>query len=625
MSPWAAPHNPSMKYLFSTQAEIAKLTEEEYRGRCGHFDVLPIHLPADADPVKFLNFVQSRDSENGTNVYGRLLEMDAFLLARIAKVCGGSARVQMMGLAFLKDNSDNILTRLMRDMYEHEASRAFLVGGGLGEDAKALVDAATFCNHPMVYLVPGFHPTNVDNIKRNDFAVACFLSFTFGWLIRPNMARRAFERDPVFSAALAIQKAAHLQRIAGLGGKAQAASGQLAAKAAAGGKAQAASGQLAAKAAAGRKAQAASGQLAAKAAAGGKAQAASGQLAAKAAAGRKAQAASGQLAAKAAAGGKAQAASGQLAAKAAAGGKAQAASGQLAAKAAAGRASREMNPGGVFKAKSKYAVFFNKKRLGTYSPLEAARFVWNAAAREWNKTHANPSEQYALWELPPDVTAKFESRDPRWKEPSGVKKSGGKYAVCFNEKYIGTYSPLEAARFVWNAAAREWNKTHANPFEKHALWELSPDVTAKFESRDPRWKEPSGVKKLGDKYAVFFNKKRLGTYSPLEAARFVWNAAAREWNKTHANPFEKHALWELPPDVTAKFESRDPRWKEPSGVKKLGGKYAVCFNKKYIRTYPTLEEARLVWNDAAREWNKTHANPFEKYALFPSTPGDEAR
>ena len=173
MSPWAGPHNPSMKYLFSTQAEIANLTEEEYRGRCGHFDVLPIHLPADADPVKFLNFVQSRDHENGTNVYGCLLEMNAFLLARIANVCGGSARVQMMGLAFLKDNSDNILTRLMRDMYEYEASRAILVGGGLGENAKALVDAATFCNHPMVYLVPGFHPTNVDNIKRNDFAVAC--------------------------------------------------------------------------------------------------------------------------------------------------------------------------------------------------------------------------------------------------------------------------------------------------------------------------------------------------------------------------------------------------------------------------------------------------------------------
>ena len=133
------------------------------------------------------------------------------------------------------------------------------------------------------------------------------------------------------------------------------------------------------------------------------------------------------------------------------------------------------------------------------------------------------------------------------------------------------------------------------------------------------------MKKSGGKYAVCFNEKYIGTYSPLEAARFVWNAAAREWNKTHANPLEKHALWELPPDVTAKFESRDPRWKEPSGVKKLGGKYAVCFNKKYIRTYPTLEEARLVWNDAACEWNNTHANPFEKYALFPSTPGDEAR
>ena len=247
MSPWAAPHNPSMKFLFFTQAKIAKLTEEECRGRCGHFDVLPIHLPADADPAKFLDFVQSRDRE----VYGSLLVMNAFFLKRIADVCGGSARVQMMGLASLKDNSDNILTRLMREMYDFEPARAILAGGGLGKDAKALVDAATFCNHPMVYLVPGFHPTSVDNIKRNDFAVACFLSFTFGRLIRPNMARRAFERDPVFSAALAIQNAEHMRRIGAAGGRAQAASGQLAAKAAAGGKAQAAAGQLAAEAAAG--------------------------------------------------------------------------------------------------------------------------------------------------------------------------------------------------------------------------------------------------------------------------------------------------------------------------------------------------------------------------------------
>ena len=158
-----------------------------------------------------------------------------------------------------------------------------------------------------------------------------FLSFTFGWLIRPNMARRAFERDPVFSAALAIQNAAHLRRIAGLGGKAQAASGQLAAKAAAGGKA----------------------------------------------------------------GGKAQAASGQLAAKAAAGGKAQ-----------AGRASREMNPGGVWRAKGKYAVCFNEKYIGTYSPLKAAYFVWNAAAREWNETHANPFEKYALFPSTPGDEAR---------------------------------------------------------------------------------------------------------------------------------------------------------------------------------------------------------------------------
>jgi hypothetical protein len=65
-----------------------------------------------------------------------------------------------------------------------------------------------------------------------------------------------------------------------------------------------------------------------------------------------------------------------------------------------------MNPGGVFKAKSKYAVFFNKKRLGTYSPLEAARFVWNAAAREWNKTHANPFEKYALFPSTPGDEAR---------------------------------------------------------------------------------------------------------------------------------------------------------------------------------------------------------------------------
>jgi hypothetical protein len=518
-SPWDIPHNPSMKYLFTTQAKIAKLTQEEYRGRCGHFDVLPIHLPADADPEKFLKFVQSRDGEIGTNVYGRLLEMNALLLERIANACGGSARVQMMGLAFLKDNSDNILTQLMRDMYEYEPACAILVRGGLGENAEALVDAATFCNHPMVYLVPGFHPTNVDNIKRNDFAVACFLSFTFGWLIRPNMARRAFERDPVFSAALAIQRAEHLRRIAGLGGKAQAASGQLAAKAAAGGRAQAASGQLAAKGAAGGRAQAASGQLAAKAAAGGRAQAASGQLAAKGAAGGRATAASGQLA----------------------------------------------RPSGVYKkprlGRDKYEVKFNKTNIGTYPTMEAARFVWNAVAHEWNETRTNPVEKkYALWKLSPEEAAEFQSRDPRWKEPSGVcvrtmKTGTCKYKVRFNETYIGIYPTIEAARFVWNAAAGEWNEKHANPFEKYALWELSPEKAAEFQSRDPRWKEPSGV------------------------------------------------------------------WVQDG----TSGKYEVRFNETYIGIYPTIEAARSVWNAAAGEWNEKHANPFEKYALFPSTPGDVAR
>ena len=84
-------------------------------------------------------------------------------------------------------------------------------------------------------------------------------------------------------------------------------------------------------------------------------------------------------------------------------------------------------------------------------------------------------------------------------------------------------------------------------------------------------------------------------------------------------------MWELSPQDTAKFESRDPRWKEPSGVQKKGDKYAVNFNEKYIGYYWPLEAAYFVWNAAAREWNETHANPFEKYALFPSTPGDEAR
>jgi hypothetical protein len=533
-----------MKYLFSTQAKIAKLTEEEYRGRCGHFDVLPIHLPADADPVKFLNFVQSRDRENGTNVYGRLLEMDAFLLARIANVCGGSARVQMMGLAFLKDNSDNILTRLMRDMYEYEASRAFLVGGGLGEDAKALVDAATFCNHPMVYLVPGFHPTNVDNIKRNDFAVACFLSFTFGWLIRPNMARRAFERDPVFSAALAIQKAAHLQRIAGLGGKAQAASGQLAAKAAAGGKAQAASGQLAAKAAAGRKAQAASGG--------------------EGAAWRKAQAASG-------------------------------CSGE-----------------GVGCPQAQAA-----------SALAGRRRLRKSQARRSSRQACCAKAQARL-----PGSREAAAGTPRWRDPTGVKKDGDKYAVLLQRKAHRHLLHARGGALRLERRGARVEQDARGPVPTYALYELSPEDTAKFESRDPRWRDPTGVKKHGDKYAVFFNGKRIGTYSTREAAYFVWNAAARDSNATHPDSFDKYALFPLSPEETATFESRDPRWREPTGVTKDGkeaGKYVAFFNKKRLGTYSTRDAAYFVWNSAAGEWNDKHADPFDKYALFPSTPGDEAR
>ena len=128
------------------------------------------------------------------------------------------------------------------------------------------------------------------------------------------------------------------------------------------------------------------------------------------------------------------------------------------------------------------------------------------------------------------------------------------------------------------------------------------------------------------KYVVSFNGKRLGTYSSLEAAYFVWNAAARDWNETHADPSEKYALWEMSPEDTAKFESRDPRWREPSGVRKEKGKYySVNFNGKRLGAYPTREAAYSAWNAVAREWNETHADPFEKYALFPSTPGDEAR
>ena len=143
-------------------------------------------------------------------------------------------------------------------------------------------------------------------------------------------------------------------------------------------------------------------------------------------------------------------------------------------------------------------------------------------------------------------------RNPLWRELTGVKKDGDRYAVYFNGKRIGTYSTREAAYFVWNAAAREWNDTHADPCDKYALYELSPEDTAKFESRDPRWRKPTGVKKNGDKYVVYFNGKRIGIYSTREAAYFVWNAAAREWNDTHADPFDKYALYELSPGDEAR-------------------------------------------------------------------------
>ena len=185
-----------------------------------------MHLPASADPEAFLGFVRERAAP----VYERLLEVNAMLLNHIAGACGGSARLMFMGLAARKNMDNNILTRMMGHMYEHQPARKTLVAGGLGADVDAFIDATAFCNHPMVYVVPGFHPTSIENIMSNDLAVACFMSFAFGWMMRPNMGRRAFERDPLFSAALEIAKAEHLRRISSLGGKAQAASGMLAEK-----------------------------------------------------------------------------------------------------------------------------------------------------------------------------------------------------------------------------------------------------------------------------------------------------------------------------------------------------------------------------------------------------------
>ena len=65
------------------------------------------------------------------------------------------------------------------------------------------------------------------------------------------------------------------------------------------------------------------------------------------------------------------------------------------------------------------------------------------------------------------------------------------------------------------------------------------------------WREPTGVKKHGDKYVVFFNGKRIGIYSTREAAYFVWNAAARDSNATHPDSFDKYALFPLSPEETA--------------------------------------------------------------------------
>ena len=65
------------------------------------------------------------------------------------------------------------------------------------------------------------------------------------------------------------------------------------------------------------------------------------------------------------------------------------------------------------------------------------------------------------------------------------------------------------------------------------------------------------------------------------------------------------------------FERRDPRWRDPTGVRKRAeGKFAVTFKEEYVGFFTTLSAARRAWNEKARQWNATVADPREKFVLW---------
>ena len=87
-----------------------------------------------------------------------------------------------------------------------------------------------------------------------------------------------------------------------------------------------------------------------------------------------------------------------------------------------------------------------------------------------------------------------------------------------------------------------------------------------FERRDPRWRDATGVRKRAKgKFQAWFNEENeyVGTFSTLSAARYAWNEKARQWNATVADPCEKFALWDVPPEDMLSFERRDPRGETP--------------------------------------------------------------
>ena len=125
------------------------------------------------------------------------------------------------------------------------------------------------------------------------------------------------------------------------------------------------------------------------------------------------------------------------------------------------------------------------------------------------------------------------------KVPTGVKKkagNAGNFQVWFNKDYVGTFSTLSLAL----CAPR--NVTVADPCE-NALWDGRRICSA-------RATRPAPQKHGEEHYELHF----------LPWAR---NEKARQWNATVADPCEKYALWDVPPEDMLSFERRDPRWTTP--------------------------------------------------------------